>query len=163
MALSERRFERLLRRSLVDDFYNDLRHVLRQFDHRAPILALAREIYAWVSGTEREDVRRSWAEVYYAAVIEQPPEFEVPEDRYALHAAALAWWQSLDDQRGERSGLRRCGSIDEVRLARGYHRLRKYAHAADQKNLITERLAAVAGVLAHVRVATPYARESDER
>lgn len=159
-GLSERRFERLLRRTSTPDLYSDLRRVLRQFEHRAPVPALMREVYAWVSGDDRDRVRQDWARIYYAAVIEQPPPLDVPdEDR--LGVAALAWWKSLDDHRGERSVLRRCATTDDVRLTRGYHRLRKYVQGAGADTLTPERLAAAAGVLAHVR--THYTRPDDDQ
>ena len=36
-----------------------------------------------------------------------------------------AWWQSLDDNRGDRAELRRCGTLAEVVFTPAYHRLRQ--------------------------------------
>jgi len=38
--------------------------------------------------------------------------------------ALEAWWQWLDENRGERAVLRRCGSLTEVVFSPAYHRLR---------------------------------------
>jgi CRISPR system Cascade subunit CasB len=38
--------------------------------------------------------------------------------------AFTAWWQALDDNRGDRSELRRCSTVVDVAFTPAYHRLR---------------------------------------
>jgi CRISPR system Cascade subunit CasB len=63
--------------------------------------------------------------------------------------AILAWWRSLDDNRGDRAELRRCGTLAEVVFTPAYHRLRqavcRYGAVHD------EGLAVLAGLAAKVK------------
>ena len=60
-----------------------------------------------------------------------------------------AWWRALDDNRGDRAELRRCGTLAEVVFTPSYHRLRqtvcRYGAVHD------EGLALVAGLAAKVK------------
>jgi len=56
------------------------------------------------------------------------------------------WWQSLDDNRGERAKLRRCGQPEEVLLQPAFHSL--YQRLPKSNALA---LAAVAGLVAQVK------------
>jgi len=60
------------------------------------------------------------------------------------------WWESLDKNRGERAQLRRCGNLTEVAFVPSYHYrlLNKLGRVA---NVSREKLAAVAGILSHVK------------
>jgi CRISPR system Cascade subunit CasB len=60
------------------------------------------------------------------------------------------WWDALSRDRGARASLRRCGTVVEIQLERSFHELatRLPHQAADDLRL--GRLAAVAGILAHV-------------
>lgn len=61
----------------------------------------------------------------------------------------VAWWRSLDDNRGDRAELRRCGTLAEVVFTPAYHRLRqavsRYGAVHD------DGLAAMAGLAAKVK------------
>lgn len=63
--------------------------------------------------------------------------------------ALVAWWRSLEDNRGDRAELRRCGTLAEVVFTPSYHRLRqtvcRYGAVHD------EGLALVAGLAAKVK------------
>ena len=64
----------------------------------------------------------------------------------------LAWWHSLDENRGDRAMLRRCHSLDDVMNLPAYFALRRrLVKAGFVPRLFDEGLAAVAGVLVHVR------------
>lgn len=62
------------------------------------------------------------------------------------------WWQSLENNTGERAMLRRAKSVDEVVMSPSFHqlchRLRPFLQSEYHWE---ERLAAVAGLLAHMR------------
>ena len=63
--------------------------------------------------------------------------------------AFVAWWQSLDDNRGDRAELRRCGTLAEVVFTPTYHRLRqtvcRYGAVRD------DGLALIVGLAARVK------------
>ncbi|MBK5913910.1 type I-E CRISPR-associated protein Cse2/CasB [Rhodocyclus purpureus] len=66
-----------------------------------------------------------------------------------------SWWHGLEDARGDRALLRRAGSLTDVALSAPYQRLYRQLVAAgwdsqssDERN---DRLAAVVGLLAHVK------------
>ncbi len=63
--------------------------------------------------------------------------------------AFIAWWQSLDDNRGDRAELRRCGTLAEVAFNPSYHRLRqtvcRYGAVRD------DGLALIVGLAARVK------------
>jgi CRISPR system Cascade subunit CasB len=63
-----------------------------------------------------------------------------------------AWWRSLNDNRGDRAELRRCGTLAEVVFTPSYHRLRQTVcrHGA----VYDEGLALVAGLAAKVKSIT---------
>ncbi len=71
-------------------------------------------------------------------------------DKDSLELQALvAWWRSLEDNRGDRAELRRCGTLAEVVFTPAYHRLRqavcRYGAVHD------DGLAAMAGLAAKVK------------
>lgn len=66
------------------------------------------------------------------------------------------WWQGLEDDRASRAMLRRCATLDAVALCPAYQRLYRYliaAHAwpAETHPWQKDKLAAIAGLLAHVK------------
>lgn len=65
------------------------------------------------------------------------------------HSSAWHWWKTLDEDRGGRAELRRCGSAAEVAFTVPYHsllrRLGSRLGGGDAR-----RVAAIAAVLAHV-------------
>lgn len=60
-----------------------------------------------------------------------------------------AWWRSLDDNRGDRAELRRCGTLAEVAFTPAYHRLRQAVCRCGAVH--DEGLALVAGLAARVK------------
>lgn len=71
-----------------------------------------------------------------------------------------AWWQSLDDNRGDRAELRRCGTLAEVVFTPAYHRLRQRLCRCGVVH--DDGLAVVAGLAAKVKNNTmdvPFARQ----
>ena len=65
----------------------------------------------------------------------------------------LRWWQGLDDDRGGRAALRRAPDITAVVMLPAYQRLHQRLRAAGwpAETWRDERLAAAAGLLAHVK------------
>lgn len=65
----------------------------------------------------------------------------------------LRWWQGLDDDRGGRAALRRAPDITAVVMLPAFQRLHRRLTAAGwpPKTWRNDRLAAAAGLLAHVR------------
>lgn len=61
---------------------------------------------------------------------------------------AIKWWQELEQRRGERAQLRRCKSLYDVLLCQGFYRL---LDGVQHNHQNAQRLALVAGVLAHVK------------
>lgn len=63
--------------------------------------------------------------------------------------ALVTWWQALNENRGDRAELRRCGSLAEVVFTPAYHRLRhvlcRYGTVHD------DGLALVVGLAARVK------------
>jgi CRISPR system Cascade subunit CasB len=63
--------------------------------------------------------------------------------------ALISWWRLLDEKRGDRAELRRCGTLAEVVFTPAYHRLRQ---AVCRYGAIHEDgLAAMAGLAAKVK------------
>jgi len=63
--------------------------------------------------------------------------------------ALKAWWQWLDENRGERAILRRCGSLTDVVFSPAYHRLRS---AVSRFGFVDDDgLALVAGLAAQIK------------
>ena len=60
-----------------------------------------------------------------------------------------AWWRSLDDNRGDRAELRRCGTLAEVVFTPAYHRLRQSVCRSGAVH--DDGLALVAGLVARVK------------
>ncbi len=58
----------------------------------------------------------------------------------------IAWWKTLNEHRGDRAALRRCRTPAEVAFTPAFYRLK----AKVSPELDPEKLAAVAGILAHV-------------
>lgn len=63
--------------------------------------------------------------------------------------AFIAWWRSLDDNRGDRAELRRCGTLAEVAFTQAYHRLRQTVVRCGAVH--DDGLALVAGLAAKVK------------
>ena len=149
--VSEVRFRRLLRKPSRAKLYRPLRRVLHILGTppRANIFEVAQDVYYWGDG-----VRRRWAEDYHAVLLEgEQPIREVSGRK----ATWQAWWQDLDERRGERAALRRCHTLHEVMLTSGYHRLLHYLRKTGTYDESDKwQHAAVAGLLAHVE-------ENDER
>lgn len=63
--------------------------------------------------------------------------------------AIMAWWQSLNDNRGDRAELRRCSTLTEVAFTPAFHRLRLALMKCGGVN--ADALALVAGLAARVK------------
>lgn len=63
--------------------------------------------------------------------------------------ALVAWWQALNDNRGDRAELRRCSTLAEVVFTPSYHKLR--LSLVKFGNVNTDGLALVAGLAARVK------------
>jgi len=63
--------------------------------------------------------------------------------------ALLSWWNGLEENRGDRAVLRRAKEPYDVAMLEPYHRLLNKLGETYEVN--AERLALVAGILAHVR------------
>lgn len=65
------------------------------------------------------------------------------------------WWQGLEEDRASRAMLRRCSTLDEVTLSPVYQRFYRFMLAcnwpADAAHWQNDKLAAIAGLLAHVK------------
>lgn len=74
----------------------------------------------------------------------------------ALGHLLLRWWQGLDNDKGARAELRRAHNLTAVALTGAYQRFYRQALVCgwpeDAPVWQNERLAAIAGLLAHVRV-----------
>ena len=72
-----------------------------------------------------------------------------------LAAALRGWWSGLDDDRAARAELRRAHDITAVSLTpayqRAYRRLREAGWDVEGASPLNDRLAAVIGLLAHVK------------
>lgn len=71
-------------------------------------------------------------------------EHDTPETQ-----ALIAWWESLNDNRGDRAELRRCSTLAEVAFTPAYHRLRLAVGKFGPMN--ADGLALVAGLAARVK------------
>lgn len=63
--------------------------------------------------------------------------------------ALFAWWQALNDNRGDRAELRRCSTLAEIAFTPAYHKLRLSVGKFGQVN--ADGLALVAGLAARVK------------
>ena len=74
----------------------------------------------------------------------------------ALGHALLRWWQGLDVDKGSRAELRRAHDLTAVALTAAYQRFYRQmlvaGWSADAEPWRNDRLAAIAGLLAHVKV-----------
>ena len=71
----------------------------------------------------------------------------------AMGAALLAWWNQLQEDRGARAELRRCRNVDEVVMTAAFQRLcSRMKPVFSGQSGWEERLAAIAGLLSHVKV-----------
>lgn len=65
------------------------------------------------------------------------------------------WWQSLEADRATRAVLKRCSTLDAVALTAAYQHFYRYmlmrGWPTDAKDWQKDRLAAIAGLLAHVK------------
>ena len=80
--------------------------------------------------------------------------FKFEEDSY-VGETLLEWWQKLEDRRGDRADLRRAASVTDVAKLPAYQRL--YARLDPVRECTPheqDRLAAVVGLLAHLKVAS---------
>jgi len=71
------------------------------------------------------------------------------DKEYPETEALKAWWQWLDENRGERAVLRRCGSLTEVVFSPAYHRLRSMVSRFGF--IDDDGLALVAGLAARIK------------
>lgn len=76
----------------------------------------------------------------------------------ALGQALLRWWQGLDNNRGDRAELRRAHDLTAIALTSAYQHLYRTLLSRGwpeenkpENNWRNERLAAIAGLLAHVK------------
>ena len=76
----------------------------------------------------------------------------------ALGQALLKWWQELDNNRGDRAELRRAHDLTAIALTSAYQHLYRTLLSRGwpeenkpENNWRNERLAAIAGLLAHVK------------
>ena len=83
-------------------------------------------------------------------------EFKLTQVNNLFGPPLQAWWLQLTQDAGERAILRRCATLDEVAMSAPYQRFYRYmlargwpAHASEAQR---DRLAAIAGLLAHVKV-----------
>ena len=148
-VVSELRFRRLLRLTEQEDLYPQMVRVLRQLGGRVSIGALARDVYYW-----NERTRYDWARDYYAQTFRQDGVEQAAEEA-SLQSVAQAWWAAMQENHSdERAVLRRCSTLSEVQLTRGFHRLRRYVeHAKLNEN--DRQLVPVAGLLAHIKTDRP--------
>lgn len=158
-AVSESRFQRLLRTYGPDCLFEHLRRVLSLLGPRPAtnIFDLTADVLNW-----GPQVRQKWADAYYAEFFsrESAPEEalkpfrakwnnETNTSRKTLDLCEV-WWRTLDDRRAERAALRRCASTAEVHLTPGYHRLNAWLRTDGLEWPDPKRLATTAGLLAHV-------------
>ncbi|MBI3985315.1 MAG: type I-E CRISPR-associated protein Cse2/CasB [Lentisphaerae bacterium] len=68
----------------------------------------------------------------------------------------LAWWKELENDRGERARLRRCGDVTEVFFCPAFHDLVRRLRTIG--GVSRETVAVTAGVLAHVKENVPAAK-----
>lgn len=66
------------------------------------------------------------------------------------------WWQGLEEDRASRAVLRRCATLDAVTLSDAYQRFYRYMMAcnawpADASTWQNDKLAVIAGLLAHIK------------
>lgn len=67
----------------------------------------------------------------------------------------LAWWQRLEEQRGDRAALRRAADLAEIAHCAAYQRLyRRFDPSGEWGEGTRDRLAAAAGLVAHLREAS---------
>lgn len=62
------RFRRLLAIDDLDELTQTLIRVVRLCGDKAPVTALARDIFEWADPAQREKIRQSWARDYYANI-----------------------------------------------------------------------------------------------
>jgi len=76
---------------------------------------------------------------------------ESAERPASFESLVLGWWHSLEEARGDRATLRRCGTTADVAFTPAFHRL--LAPIRDARNGIPlDWLAVVASALSHVEV-----------
>lgn len=74
--------------------------------------------------------------------------------------AFITWWQSLNDHRGDRAELRRCGTLAEVAFTPTYHRLRQAVSRIGAVH--DDGLALLAGMAARVKINAPDSRVPEQ-
>jgi CRISPR system Cascade subunit CasB len=72
------------------------------------------------------------------------------EEKPDAKAIILAWWNDLQQRRGERAQLRRAHTLNDIIFTQAYQRLWQRLQGSDWRR--ADRLAIVAGVLAHVEI-----------
>lgn len=74
--------------------------------------------------------------------------------RFLFDKPLREWWKELEDDRASRAILRRCATLDAVALSapyqRFYRRMLGYGWPTNARHTELDRLAAIAGLLAHV-------------
>ena len=86
--------------------------------------------------------------------------FPFPQGKPDHQSAALlvAWWQQLENDKGERAALRRASSLTEVMLSPAFMRLlralRNEGYAIGNGNIQLSKIAAIAGLAARIKTPT---------
>jgi CRISPR type I-E-associated protein CasB/Cse2 len=162
VRVPERRAERVLQSETAP--FGQLRRLVGQVGGTAPVGSLVQDMTSWSMRT-----RQRWARDYYGQQLKEeaqltPPEQDDPgrDKDSALGRIAVGWYLDLCERTVERADLRRCASLDEVRLTKGYHRLRLRAESL-RKRPSDERLALTAGVLAQLKGASADFRPASGR
>lgn len=71
------------------------------------------------------------------------------EEKDKVESAWIRWWKALQEDRGGRAELRRCGTIEEAAFCEPFHLLRRM-RGDPEKPWDLRRLGLIASVLAHV-------------
>lgn len=87
----------------------------------------------------------------------EPDKYPFPQGKPDHKSVALltAWWQQLENDKGERAALRRAASLTEVMLSPAYMRLLRKLRGSDYEisnhNLPLAKIAAIAGLVARIK------------
>ena len=83
----------------------------------------------------------------------QPDKSSTTKELPTEHQHLLNWWQSLEDNRGDRAALRRASAIEQVMFNPGFHRL--WRKLKDTRWNRAERVALIAVLAARVKYHDP--------
>jgi len=80
-------------------------------------------------------------------------------EKSTVGSVLSVWWRQLEDDRGARAELRRCRNVDEVVMTAVFQCLcSRLRPAFAQQSHWEERLAAIAGLLSHIKTTEPGLR-----